>query len=135
MATYSVLSSNTAIINGLTPVNAVKATNPNPFADKRLCGYPDAFFSSFDTEKINTQKLFSPGIGNTWVLMPYEINIVSIYAFDSTRILTDGWLVPNLGGGTIDPPGTVYANFSQVALAAGIYGGLVMLENGDLINS
>jgi hypothetical protein len=139
MATYSVLSSTTTVITTLTPVNAVKASGALIYEDLQLCGYPDENFINFNNEKSNTQKLFAPPLNNVWVIMPNQLNIIAIYAFSNIEYQSNAWAVPYRTSpttfNTIGNPGESYGTTSLLAQAVGVYGGLVMLDTGDLINS
>ena len=139
MATYSVLSPTTTVITTLTSVNAKKASGALVYEDLQLCGYPDENFISFNNEKGNTQKLFAPPLNDVWVIMPNQLNIIAIYAFGNTEYQSNAWAVPYRTSpttfNTIGNPGESYGNTSLLAQAVGVYGGLVMLDTGDLINS
>ena len=140
MATYSVLSSTTTVIATLISSPTKKVPNGAlVYEDLQLCGYPDANFISFANEKGNTQKLFAPPLNDVWVIMPNQLNIIAIYAFIKNEYQSNAWAVPYRTSpttfNTIGNPGESYGNTSLLAQAVGVYGGLVMLDTGDLINS
>jgi len=128
---YTVLSASDTIIAALPPPNAVKAAVRNSFTNYQLCAYPNSSYSSFGAFATSTQALEIPGGSLFYALMPYTNGAVTQYAI--TDILTQGWSVPNLGGGTVGSPGQA---FDQPSLAAALsaIGGLLMISNGTVIN-
>jgi hypothetical protein len=72
-------------------------------------------------------------------IMPNQLNIIAIYAFGNIEYQSNAWAVPYRTSpttfNTIGNPGESYGTTSLLAQALGVYGGLVMLDTGDLINS
>jgi hypothetical protein len=128
---YTVLSASNATITSLPAPNSVKAVgaNPNGF---RLCAYPNANYSSFAGNGVNTQALEIPGGVLFYALMPYADRTVTQYSVD---LLTTAWSVPNLSGGTVGSPGQAYGSANELAAALSALGGLLMISNGTVINA
>jgi len=127
---YHVLSASNAVVTGLGSQDILLAINVNPNNSLQLGALANADFSQFQSYQSATQALEIPGGALNYALMPLANGAVAQYSIT----LANAWSVPNMGGGTIAPPGTTFNTFNELASALSDLGGLLLLANGTVIN-